>query len=101
MYKQNLITGYGRNSCIVAFVKKESKSHREQFAFGNWTPGLKDQKRHYEVFVNKNEQLFPQSVQDRLKHGTECEIYAVATLVGRFLTIYFPEYHFVEEEFMF
>lgn len=77
----------------MAFVKKASKSHREQFAFCNWTTGTERPKKHYEV----NEQLFPQSVQDRLKHGTKCEVHAVATLVGRFLPIHFPEYHFVEE----
>jgi hypothetical protein len=53
--------------------------------------GLKEQKRHFETFIEEKEQSFPQSVQERLKHGTENEIHAIGTLVGRFLPIFFPD----------
>lgn len=98
-YQQNLLTLLDTEEIAVLWhlLRKKARVTGSSLHSAIGLRGLKDQKRHYEVFVNKNEQLFPQSVQDRLKHGTECEMYAVATLVGRFLPIYFPEYHFVEE----
>ena len=59
--------------------------------------GLKEQKQHYECFIDKKERTFSPAVQERLEHGTEKEIHAVATLIGRFLPIYYPRLHFVEE----
>ena len=59
--------------------------------------GVKEQKQHYEHFIDKKEHTFSKSVQERLQHGTDNEINAVATLVGRFLPIYYPRSHFVEE----
>ena len=59
--------------------------------------GLKAQKKHYEVYVEGHTETFSDDVKERMEYGTSNENNAVATLVSRFLPVYFPEDCFVEE----
>lgn len=47
-------------------------------------------KKDTECFLEHKEETFSSEVEQRLKYGTDNEIHAVATLVGRFLPIYYP-----------
>lgn len=59
--------------------------------------GLKKQKDHFAKVFEGKEQEVQSDVAEKLNYGSENEKHAVATLVGYFLPVYFPECHYVEE----
>ncbi|XP_053397710.1 uncharacterized protein LOC128556471 [Mercenaria mercenaria] len=58
---------------------------------------LSIQKQHFDTHIlSKEGPELPEAVQVRLKHGTENEPNAVATLVGKFLPVFHPDLSFIE-----
>lgn len=59
---------------------------------------FKKQLQHFDNIVyGKEKSEFSETVKQRMQHGVDNEINAVATLVSRFLPIYYPDLFFYEE----
>ncbi|CAC5410294.1 unnamed protein product [Mytilus coruscus] len=60
---------------------------------------LKNQQSHFDKVISgkKSTEEFSKEVKKRMEHGTINEINATATLVSKFLPIYYPEMKYIEE----
>jgi len=60
---------------------------------------LKNLQKHFEKVVRKKEtqEIISDDTQRRMDHGTACEIHAIATLVSKFLPVYYPHTKYFEE----
>ena len=76
---QAKVTG---STCLAAIGLSGLKKHKEHFAH---------------VYKQRAKEEYSDEVQKRLRHGTENEIHAVATLISKVLPVYQPEALFVEE----
>ncbi|VDI01697.1 Hypothetical predicted protein [Mytilus galloprovincialis] len=59
--------------------------------------GLKNQKAHFDKVFNKKTEPFDDETLKRLKHGSDNEINAIATLVTKIMPVFFPNLQFYEE----
>jgi hypothetical protein len=59
--------------------------------------GLKEQKNHFEKFIEGQEMSVTAESECRMQHGLKHDIDALATLIGRFLPAFYPDAVFIEE----
>lgn len=55
--------------------------------------------KHFDKVVKnvRTDEQLSEEVKQRMQHGTDSEIHAIATLVGKVLPFYFPKLQYVEE----
>jgi hypothetical protein len=60
---------------------------------------LKNQTRHFDKVVKNmgTDEVISNDVRQRMEHGTQSEIHAIATLVGKVLPFYYPDLKYIEE----
>ena len=69
-----------KRSVVWHLLRKEAKVTGSSLHSAIGQRGLKEQKRYYENISENIEQTFPQSVENRLKHGIDNGIHAVACI---------------------